>query len=176
VALQLAADHGNCGDQLDSLVLLATPLQLASPLAPGRPLAWLRPLLARLLRRWPLPKVYTDPKLGYGDTSYPWAPMGALLSLLAFVSATSQRLHQVSLPALILQSHGDPTVLDASATTLLSGLGTPAADKRIVWLQRSGHELLQDVDRAAVIEAVVGFVGQRVQRQRLFSLNSGRLS
>jgi exodeoxyribonuclease V beta subunit len=51
VALQLAADHGNCGDQLDSLVLLATPLQLASPLAPGRPLAWLRPLLARLLRR-----------------------------------------------------------------------------------------------------------------------------
>jgi carboxylesterase len=35
VALQLAADHGDCGDQLDSLVLLATPLQLASPLAPG---------------------------------------------------------------------------------------------------------------------------------------------
>jgi carboxylesterase len=106
VALQLAADHGICGDQLDSLVLLATPLQLASPLAPGRPLAWLRPLLGRLLRRWPLPKAYTDPQLGDNDSSYPWAPMGALLSLLAFVSATSQRLHQVFLPALILQSHG----------------------------------------------------------------------
>jgi carboxylesterase len=170
VALQLAADHNNCGDQLDSLVLLATPLQLASPLAPGRPLAWLRPLLGRLLRRWPLPKLYTDPQLGDNDTSYPWAPMVALLSLLAFIAATSQRLHQVSLPALILQSHGDPTVLDASAVTLLSGLGTPAADKRVVWLQRSGHELLQDVDRVAVIEAVVGFVGGRMQRQR--ALNS----
>jgi carboxylesterase len=90
--------------------------------------------------------------------------MGALLSLLAFVSATSQRLHQVSLPALILQSHGDPTVLDASAVTLVSGLGTSAADKRIVWLQRSGHELLQDVDRAAVTDAVVEFVGGRMQR------------
>ena len=96
--------------------------------------------------------------------------MGALLSLLAFVSATSQRLHQVFLPAMILQSHGDPTVLDASATTLYSSLGTPAADKRIVWLQHSGHELLQDVDRVAVIEAVVGFVGGRMQRQR--ALNS----
>lgn len=85
--------------------------------------------------------------------------MGDLLSLLAFVSAASQRLHQVSLPALILQSHGDPTVLDASALTLLSGLGTPASDKRIFWLQRSGQELLQDVNRAAVIVAVVGFVG-----------------
>ena len=170
VALQLAADHGNCGDQLDSLVLLATPLQLASPLAPGRPLAWLRPLLALLLRRWPLPKLYTDPQLGDNDSSYPWAPMGALLSLLAFIAATSKRLRQVSLPALILQSHGDPTVQDASAVTLLSGLGTPAADKRVVWLQRSGHELLQDVDRVAVIEAVVEFVGGRLQRQR--ALNS----
>jgi esterase/lipase len=97
--------------------------------------------------------------LGHHDTSYPWAPMGALLSLLAFVSATSQRLHQVSIPALILHFHGDPTVLDASALTLLSGLGTPASDKRIFWLQRSVHELWQDVDRVAVIEAVVGFVG-----------------
>jgi carboxylesterase len=97
--------------------------------------------------------------LGHGDTGYTWAPMGDLLSLLAFVSATSQRLHQVSIPALILQSHGDSTVLDASALTLLSGLGTPASDKRIFWLQRSGHELWQDVDRVAVIEAVVGFVG-----------------
>jgi len=104
--------------------------------------------------------------LGHGDTGYTWAPMGALLSLLAFVSATSQRLHQVSIPALILLSHGDPTVLDASALTLLSGLGTPASDKRIVWLQRPGHELWQDVDRVAVIEAVVGFVGERMQQQR----------
>jgi carboxylesterase len=114
--------------------------------------------------------------LGHNDSSYLWAPMGALLSLLAFVSATSQRLHQVSIPALILQSHGDPTVLDASALTLLSGLGTPVADKRIVWLQRSGHEPWQNVDRVAVIEAVVAFVGERMQRQWLFSLNSGRLT
>jgi esterase/lipase len=92
--------------------------------------------------------------------------MGALLSFLAFVSATSQRLHQISLPALILQSHGDPTVLDPSAVTLLSSLGTPASDKRIFWLQRSRHELLQDVDRVAVIVAVVAFVGGEGERQR----------
>jgi hypothetical protein len=101
--------------------------------------------------------------LGDGDTSYPWAPMGALLSLLAFVSATSQRLHQVSIPALILQSHGDPTVLDAGAVTLLSGLGTPASDKRIFWLQRSGHELLQAVDRGIKLPGA-GSAGRSDQR------------
>jgi carboxylesterase len=159
VALELAADQG---PGLDSLVLMATPLQLASPLAPGRPLQALRPLLQRLLRSWPIPKSYADPRLGCNDGSYPWAPMGALISFLALVERTGTRLKEVTLPTLILQSHGDPVVLDTSAETLLAGLTTPAAEKRIVWFERSGHELLRDVDRDAVIEAVLQFVGERL--------------
>lgn len=160
LALQLALDHA---DDLDSLVLMATPLLLASPLAPGRPLGWLRPLLRRVLRSWPIPKSYADPRLNSSDGSYPWAPMGALISFLALVERTAPRLGEVTVPALILQSHGDLVVLDAGAEALLARLATPAAAKRIVWFDRSGHELLRDVDRDAVIDSVLQFVGERIQ-------------
>jgi carboxylesterase len=159
VALQLAA---NQSPGLDSLVLMATPLQLASPLAPGRPLQGFRPLLQRLLRSWPIPKSYADPRLGGNDGSYPWAPMGALISFLDLVERTGPRLKEVSLPTLILHSHGDPVVMDTSAETVLADLATLTAEKRIVWFQRSGHELLRDVDRDAVLEAVLQFVGERL--------------
>lgn len=161
LALQLAADNGG---ELDSLVLMATPLRLASPLAPGRPLGWLRPLVQRLLRGWPIPKSYADPARGRNDGSYPWAPMGALLSFLDLVERTTPRLSQVCLPTLILQSHGDPVVRDGSADELWSGLATPAAEKRIVWLERTGHELLRDVEAEAVLDTVLQFVDGRLKR------------
>jgi carboxylesterase len=88
--------------------------------------------------------------------------MGALISFLDLVERTGPRLKEVSLPALILHSHGDPVVKDTSAETVLANLATPTAEKRIVWFQRSGHELLRDVDRDAVLEAVLQFVGERL--------------
>ncbi|MCP9848885.1 carboxylesterase [Cyanobium sp. Morenito 9A2] len=161
VALQLAADHGA---SIDSLVLAAAPLQLASPLAPGRPLQLLRPLLQRLLHRWPIPKTYRDPSLAIHDSSYAWAPMAPLLSFLDFSATTRARLGEVSCPALILQSHADPVVLDASVPLLCAGLATPAAEKRVVWFERSGHELVLDLEGPAVVATVMEFVGERLMR------------
>jgi carboxylesterase len=65
---------------------------------------------------------------------------------------------------LILQSHTDPMVLDGSATALLSGLATPAADKRLVWFEHSGHELFLDLEHQAVVETVLLFVAERLKR------------
>lgn len=161
VALNLAADHGA---SLDSLVLAATPIQLASLLAPGRPLQLLRPLLQRLLRRWPIPKHYSDPALALQDSSYDWSPMAPLLSFLQFSAITRARLGEVHCPALLLQSHADPVVLDASVQMLLTGLATPAADKHVAWFERSGHELFLDLERQSVVETVLQFVGERLKR------------
>ncbi|MFS6826713.1 alpha/beta hydrolase [Cyanobium sp. ATX-6F1] len=161
VALQLAADHGA---SIDSLVLVATPIQLASPLAPGRPLQRLRPLVQRLLRRWPIPKTYRDPSLAIHDSSYDWSPMAPLISFLEFGAHTRARLGEVSCPALILQSHADPVVLDASVPLLCAGLATPAAEKRVVWFERSGHELVLDLEGPAVVATVMEFVGERLKR------------
>ncbi len=89
LALLLAADQPTA---IDSLVLVATPLQLRSPLAPGRPLGVLVPLLGRLLRRWPLPKNYADAAQAAADSSYPWVPMDALLSFLELIGVARRRL------------------------------------------------------------------------------------
>ncbi len=162
VGLTLAADHP---EAVDSLVLSATPILLASPLAPGRPLHRLTPLLQRLLPAWPIPKVYADPCQVATADCYPWTPMDALGSFLAFSSLTRSRLEEVRTPALILQSRGDGVVAAGSAEILLAGLGTAAADKRILWFERSKHELFRDCDQQAVIAAVLAFVRERIARR-----------
>lgn len=167
LAVLLAAEQPAA---IDSLVLVATPLQLASPLAPGKPLGVLVPLLGRLLRRWPLPKDFADPALAAHDRSYPWVPMDALLSFLELSGVARQRLAEVHQPALILHSRVDRVVAPAAAELLAAEIGTPRTLMRTAWFERSGHELLRDVEQAAVIDTVVAFVAEReAERIRLAS-------
>ncbi|CAK6694442.1 alpha/beta hydrolase [Synechococcus sp. CBW1107] len=150
---------------IDSLVLAAAPIQLASPLAPGGPLEILTPLLGRLLRRWPMPRDYTDPALDASDTSYRWVPMDALLSFLQLSVVVRRRLAEVHQPVLILQSRADRVVAPAAADLLASGLGTPREQLRMAWFERSGHELFRDCVEGAVIETVLQFVNERINRR-----------
>ena len=152
-------------EAIDSLVLAAAPLRLASPLAPGRPLEVLTPLLGRLLRSWPLPGDYADPALAASDTSYPWVPMDALLSFLQLSVVVRRRLAEVHQPVLILHSRADRVVAPASADLLASGLGTPLEQLRVVWFERSGHELFRDCEAGAVITSVLQFVDERINRR-----------
>ncbi|MBE9153638.1 carboxylesterase [Cyanobium sp. LEGE 06113] len=160
LALLLAAEQPGA---IDSLVLVATPLQLGSPLAPGRPLGGLVPLLGRLLRRWPLPKDYVDAALAASDPSYPWVPMDALLSFLELIGVARRRLPEVKQPALILHSTADRVVAPAAANLLAAEIGSPSSRVRTAWFERSGHELFRDVEQDAVIDAVVAFVSERIR-------------
>lgn len=163
LALLLAADQPPA---IDSLVLVATPLQLRSPLAPGRPLGVLVPLLGRLLRRWPLPKNYADAAQAAADSSYPWVPMDALLSFLELIGVARRRLCAAQQPTLILHSRADQVVAPTAANLLAAAIGTASNQVRTVWFERSGHELFRDVEQAAVIEAVVAFVAERIRLGR----------
>ena len=160
VALTLAADHP---EAVDSLVLAAPALQLASPLAPGRPLHGLVPLIRRLVRSWPIAHAYADGALAAGDTSYPWAPMEAILALFAFGQATARRLPEIAVPTLVLQSHRDSVVVPGSARRMLEAITTPPEQKRLRWFERTDHELFRDCEREAAVEAVVAFVADRRQ-------------
>ena len=158
VALTLAADRPLA---IDSLVLAAAAVQLATPVAPGRPLSFLAPLMARLLKKWDMPPKYADPMLAQFDTNYDWAPLDAALSLAEFSGVTRQRLREVSVPALILQSRRDTTVLPKSAEIIYSGISTPAEQKRIVWFEETEHEMFRDCERGAVTSEVVAYVQER---------------
>lgn len=162
IAALLAAEQPAA---IDSLVLAATPVRLASPLAPGRPLEFLTPLLGRLLRSWPLPGDYADPVLAASDTSYPWVPMDALLSFLQLSVVVRRRLAEVHQPILILHSRADRIVAPAAVDLLASGLGTPGEQLRVVWFERSGHELFRDCEAEAVIASVLQFVDERINRR-----------
>jgi carboxylesterase len=162
LAALLATEHP---EVIDSLVLVATPIQLASPLAPGRPLQGLTPWLGRLLPRWPLPSDFTDPALASQDTSYPWVPMGPLLSFLDLSVLVRRRLSRVVQPALIVHSRADRVVAAAAADLLVAELGTPPAQVRMAWFSRSGHELFRDCEHGAVIATVLAFIEERITRQ-----------
>ena len=159
IALQLAADHPAV---VDSVVLASAAIQLSSPLAPGGPLAPLAPLVLAALPRWPLAKRYADPSLAAGDTSYVWAPMGAIGTLLDFIRCTRPRLAAVQAPALILQGRRDPVVAPASVAILLRELGTSAQQRQVVWFERSLHELFRDGEREAAVACVATFVQERL--------------
>ncbi len=158
VALMLAADAATDGPELDSLILAAPAVQLTSPLSPGRPLSFLAPLMERLVKRWDMPPNYADPALAAHDTNYAWAPTQAIGQLLAFIRVTRTRLHEIAVPTLVLQSRNDSTVAARSAEIVCDAIATPAAEKRIVWFEKTEHEMLRDCEAGAVIEVAVDYV------------------
>lgn len=158
VTVNLAADRAAV---VDGIVLAAPAVQLASPLAPGRPFGFLVPVLKRVLKKWDMPPKRADPALEQYDTNYPWAPMEAIAQMLVFSKQARDRLAEVRMPALILQSRADTTVAPESAEILFNGIATPPYDKQIVWFERTEHEMFRDCEADAVIGAIVAWVRER---------------
>jgi len=163
VTIFLTADHL---DVVDSIVLAAPAIQLTSPMAPGRPLAFLAPVLTRVLKKWDLPPSYADPSLAAYDTNYPWAPMDAIRELLTFSRLARQRLPEIRVPTLILQGRNDKTVAPESAEIVYADIHTPPENKRIIWFERTDHEMFRDCERESTIQAVVDYVKKRARLAR----------
>jgi len=159
VTIELAADHE---DKIDSIVLASAALLFQNPMAPGKPLGFIRPLVGKLVKNWETPPDYADKSLEKFNTNYTWAPMDAVVSLLDFSQAARNRLPEVKAPALILHSHKDTVVDPKSAEHLLAELGTPADQKKIVWFERTNHEIFRDCERGAAIEAIAQYVRGRI--------------
>ena len=166
VALTLAADRvggrsDQRGDDIDSVIVAAAAVQLTSPLAPGRPLNFLAPLVERILKKWDVPPIYADAELVQYDTNYEWAPMDAIGSLLEFSQIVRDRLPEVTLPMLILQSRKDTTVAPESAEIIYDEISTPADQKRVVWFEVTEHEMFRDCELDSTIGTVVDYVRER---------------
>lgn len=161
VTLTLAADAA-ADSPIDSIVVAAPAIQLTSPFAPGHPRSFLAPLITLLYKRWDFgPATYADPALARLDTNYPWTPTAAIAEFFALIRATRRRLPEVRVPALILQSHADTAVDQHSAEIIYRAIATPPDAKRIVWFEKSEHEMFRDCEREAVIQTVVEYVISR---------------
>jgi carboxylesterase len=63
---------------------------------------------------------------------------------------------------LILQSHNDSSVEPESVDFIYNQVSTPAELKRIVWFEKTEHEMFRDCERDAIIAVIVSYVRERI--------------
>jgi carboxylesterase len=154
VALHLAALRP---ERLAGLVLVAPALRLNIT---G---ATLLPLLARTGRHAavdPL-RAFEDRSLAADSTNYLDAPIAAVYSLVQFGKLVERKLPRVHIPLLIAYPPRDRVVRPESARIIYTRSSTPAAQKRLLPFERSGHEMLQDQQHAEVIAAIMAFIAEQ---------------
>jgi carboxylesterase len=154
VALELAARHR---DKVAGVAVLAPALKFADPLA------FLTPALAKVVPSWPSPNAYADQGCRKReDRNYKRFPTATFASLLDYAREVSHLLSFVKAPMLVLGGRRDKVVA-ASAQALVRQKAS-SKDKQVLWLDKSGHELLLDAEAPVVVEAVMAFV-RRIREQ-----------
>ena len=145
------------GERVGGLVCIAPALKMRSPLTP------LVPLISRVQKTYRPkfdPKSYFDLEQAMTSQNYKEMPSGAVVELVRFIKHTrpAARLSQIKVPTLILQSTADRTVDPRIAQYLLDTISSQ--DKKLVWFHKSGHEMLRDGQREAVLDEIEAFVGR----------------
>ncbi len=152
VALWLAATRPA---EVDSVVAIVPAVRLASPIA------LVAGLVARVVRWIPVPpeNAYEDRALARHSRNYLRVPSAAVVELVRFGRQVHSRLSDVRAPLLVLASRKDRVVSTWSAETVFRE--TSSSWKDLVWFERCGHEMLQDLEREAVMGRIEQFVAER---------------
>lgn len=172
IALYLAARRK---DLVDALVLLAPAMLLRNE----------RPLTLSGVAKYVLPWIYPLQRANFSDPllranvlqHLPDAdlddpetvaqlrravrlPTGMIYELIQLKRVLLRNLWRVRQPLLVLQGRLDQTVDPIAAQMLLDRVGSP--DKALLFFERSGHLLPQDVERDEVWRAAEGWLRGRV--------------
>jgi carboxylesterase len=148
VALDLAAHHRK---DVVGVVTLAAALKFKDPLAP------LSPIMARLIRSWPSPNSFVDKELKkQRNRNYSKFATDAFASLYQYSCDVENNLSFVAANALILYAGKDEIVHPKAAETIYEKIGSKS--KKKVCIEGSGHEMLLDLEAAAVAKEVTDFI------------------
>jgi carboxylesterase len=88
---------------------------------------------------------------------YDGTPVGTAAELTDLIRAARRTLGRVTCPALVIQSKTDETVRPKSAEIIYDGLGS--VEKGLVWLERSRHVAVLDVERDVIVAAILDHLG-----------------
>ena len=138
--------------------VVAGVVPVAASLKFKDPLSGLSPLLAGLFRYWPSPESFHDQELAKNCTNYPKFATDAFASLYRYSRRIADRLHEVHVPIRILQTKADQVVAPESANIIYEKVSSPI--RQIVWFEKSGHEMMQDMEADAVFPEIMNFVKQ----------------
>jgi carboxylesterase len=136
---------------------IAPPTRLRNPLAPLIP-------LARYLFRWHelgTDQDLVDPTAHQRHWYYTRVPTAAIGEMYKLLQVSRRAVPYVRVPVLLIQSRQDGSLRPEGALALLNQLGT--ADKRLLWLERSGHNVLVDAERERVFAEVYEFIEGHVK-------------
>ncbi len=85
--------------------------------------------------------------------SYARRPSACIESLMQFIRVVERELPSIRVPTLLLYGRRDRTVPVQNAAFILDRLG--AADKQLIWFERSGHAVTVDLEREEVNRTVL---------------------
>lgn len=87
-------------------------------------------------------------------------PTGAIYEVVRLGQRVRRELPQIKQPVLILQGRRDTTVQPRSAEQIYARL--TVANKQLIWFDRSGHLLPNDVEHRQVWQTIAGWIAQQV--------------
>ncbi|MBI2984010.1 MAG: alpha/beta fold hydrolase [Candidatus Kerfeldbacteria bacterium] len=153
LAIELAAEHPA---HVSGLVLISPAVKFTDPLA------IFTPLVVPFMRRYPFPpqKKFSFQKFAQRDRGYPWFPTAAYYSYWQRTRTILDVVKNIRCPVRIIQSRNDHVAQPRGAQKIYDLLRTP---KEILWHERSGHEMLLDVEADTVVKEIMGF--QPLSRQ-----------
>ncbi|MEC9488962.1 MAG: alpha/beta fold hydrolase [Halanaerobium sp.] len=148
---------------VEGVISLAAPVRIFSRLA------HLSPVLKHIFKFFPPGQEVSDEFLeekmtGSSDRDlkreyilgYNRVPVRCVHELLKLMRMTRRGLPDIKVPALVIQSRGDDVVRPVSADIIFRELGTE--DKKLVWLEESGHIITADCEREQVFAEVKAFI------------------
>jgi carboxylesterase len=141
-------------EKIDSVVTLAAALKFQDPLA------FLSPFLSRLIKFWPSPNAYQDKESSKRNQNYPKFATRSFASLYAYALEMERKLSQLHRPICVIHSKKDTVIKPAAAQMIYDKVAS--TEKELVWFEKSGHEMILDLEREAVIRRVVDYIFQRM--------------
>ncbi len=151
-------------ESVAALAIMAAPLRLAPLEVAGlKALGKLPRILQRgFLRALPKARGYdvVDSEMAARNPSLPVMPLDGVRSLLELGDLVRQDLPAITAPILVAHGSRDHTVPFEDSLELCGTIGSPVVER--LWLERSGHLLLIDLERRTLIDAITRFFAQHV--------------
>ena len=137
------------------VVAMSTPYTL-----PDDPRLPFLQLLANLITKIEKgPADWHNPDAAKDHVEYPYIPSKGIIQLRDLLGQMRDGLPQVKAPVLLIHSKQDASVAPHNAEQILDALGSQ--DKKLFWVENSGHVIPREPDRLIAFQTVHEFI-QRV--------------
>lgn len=114
---------------------------------------WVRFFIPYVKRTVPKPEYVEQYLIPYDRT-----PLDCIVSLKSYLSSFRKSLSKINVPALILQSRNDESILPESAIYIYENISS--SKKRLSWYERSGHIITVDRERDKLFSEINDFLSE----------------